>query len=336
MRGVPRTRDQSDQTLRVWILGFPSGGHSMQCHTLMAYGFIFSGQGAQQVGMGKSLSDHSAAAHACFDSANEQLPFDLKQLCFEGPESELTETKICQPALYVHGYSIVAALREAGKLPPIGAACGLSLGELTAYAVAGVYDFATGLRIVAERGRLMQECCESTQGGMASLIGGDVPAAEKLATACDVDLGNINCPGQTVLSGEAGKIKQAIAKAKDAGFKMALPLKVAGAYHSRLMQPAADQFEAFLHELPDFNAPQVPVFSNATGERIEDPAEIKRALVAQVTSTVRWTDCFTGAAKLNIIDFYECGPGGVLAGLAKRIDRDRAVTSLSEYGDLNL
>ena len=308
----------------------------MQCVNLMAYGFIFSGQGAQQIGMGKSLVEQSAAARRCFERAGEVLPFDLQAICFEGPEAALTETKVCQPALYVHGYSIVEALREAGKLPEIGAACGLSLGELTAYAVAGVFDFETGLRVVAERGRLMQEACEATQGGMASLIGGDIPSAEKLAAECDVDLGNLNCPGQTVLSGEAVKVQDAVSKAKAAGFKMAVPLKVAGAYHSRLMQPAADQFAAFLDSLPTFNEPQIPVFSNFTGKQISDPAEIKSALVAQVTSTVCWTDCFSGVVSLGINEFYECGPGGVLAGLAKRIDREAKVTSLSEYQDLPL
>jgi [acyl-carrier-protein] S-malonyltransferase len=308
----------------------------MQCLTFMAFGFIFSGQGAQQVGMGKSLYENSAAARACFDQAKDILPFDLKQLCFEGPENELTQTKVCQPALYVHGYSIVAALREAGKLPEIAGAAGLSLGELTAYAVAGVYDFETGLRIVAERGRLMQECCEATVGTMASLIGGDVPSAEKLAAECDVDLGNLNCPGQSVLSGEVDKVKAAVAKAKEAGFKMAVPLKVAGAYHSRLMKPAAEKFDAFLKSLPPFSAPAVPVFSNALGARIEDPDQIKQALVDQVTSTVRWTDCVQAMMALGIKDYYECGPGGTLAGLAKRIDRDLNVTSLSTYEELPL
>lgn len=286
--------------------------------------------------MGQSLVAESEAARHCFETADKVLPFKLTELCFQGPETALTETKVCQPALYVHGYSIVTALREAGKMPALGAACGLSLGELTAYAAAGVFDFETGLRIVAERGRLMQEACETTEGTMASLIGGDIPSAEKLAAECDVDIGNFNCPGQTVLSGEKQKVMAAVSKAKEAGFKMAVPLKVAGAYHSRLMQPAADQFAAFLAELPAFNVPEVPVFSNATGQQISDPEAIKQALVAQVTSSVRWTECFNGAAATGLDGFYECGPGGVLAGLAKRIDRDQRVTSLSEYGDLPL
>ncbi|WP_309379832.1 ACP S-malonyltransferase [Cerasicoccus frondis] len=299
----------------------------------MAVAFIFSGQGAQAVGMGKSLCENSEAAKQVFDQANDVLGWDLKTVCFEGPVETLTETRVCQPALYVHGIAVVAALREQGKLPEIGGAAGLSLGELTALHLAGVFDFATGLEIVAKRGALMQEACESTNGGMTSLLGGDLQAAYDLAAAHDVDVANLNCPGQTVLSGDKDKIANATAAAQDAGFKRAIPLNVAGAYHSRLMQPAADAFEAFLAE-KDFAAPIMPVFTNTTGQEIKAPAEIKQALVKQVVSAVRWEDCFRGLIALGMNEFYECGPGGTLAGLAKRIDRDASVKSLSEFADL--
>ncbi|MGE9294762.1 MAG: ACP S-malonyltransferase [Puniceicoccales bacterium] len=299
----------------------------------MAVGFIFSGQGAQAVGMGRSLSENSAAAKAIFEQANDVLGWDLKGACFDGPESTLTETRVCQPALYVHGIAIFEALREAGKLPEIGGAAGLSLGELTALHVAGVFDFATGLEVVAERGRLMQLSCEATKGGMASLIGGDLQAAYDLAQKHDIDVANLNCPGQTVLSGDADRVTVAVGDAKAAGFKMAIPLKVAGAYHSRLMQPAADAFAEFL-KTKDFAKPNFPIFTNTTGREISEPEEIKAALVSQVVSSVRWEDCFRGLVALGMTEFYECGPGGVLAGLAKRIDRDAKVVSLSEYADL--
>lgn len=294
---------------------------------------IFSGQGAQSVGMGKSLCANSAAAQAVFDAANEALGWDLKQICFEGPAETLTETRVCQPALYTHGIAIVETLRERGQLPEIGGAAGLSLGELTALHVAGVFDFATGLKVVAERGRLMQEACEATQGGMASLIGGDLQSAYDLAKKHDVDVANLNCPGQTVLSGDKERVMAAVGDAKAAGFKMAVPLKVAGAYHSRLMQPAADAFASYLEGV-EFKAPTIPVFTNTTGEQVSDPADIKAALVKQVVSSVRWEDCFRGLVALGLTDFYECGPGGVLAGLAKRIDRDAKVTSFAEFADL--
>ncbi|MEO0793737.1 MAG: ACP S-malonyltransferase [Verrucomicrobiota bacterium] len=299
----------------------------------MAVAYIFSGQGAQAVGMGKSLSENSAAARNIFDQANEVLGWDLKSACFAGPAETLTETRVCQPALYVHGIAMVEALREAGKLPEIGGAAGLSLGELTALHVVGVFDFATGLKIVEKRGQLMQEACETTEGGMASLIGGDLQAAYDLAQKHDVDVANLNCPGQTVLSGDKSRIADVVAEAKSAGFKMAIPLKVAGAYHSRLMQPAAVAFAEFLTDI-EFKTPTHPVFTNTTGREVSEPSAVKQALVEQVVSSVRWEDCFRGLLALGFSTSYECGPGGVLAGLAKRIDRDAKVVSLSEYSDL--
>lgn len=301
----------------------------------MSIGFIFAGQGAQLVGMGKSLYENSKAAQRCFDEANDVLGFDLKSICFAGPESALTETKVCQPALYVHGIAVVAALKEAGKLPMIKATFGLSLGELTALAVAEVYDFATGLQIVAERGRLMQEVCDATDGGMASLIGGSIELAQELSDECDVDIGNLNCPGQTVLSGEQQKIDLAISKAKEKGFKMAIPLKVAGAYHSRLMQSASDAFADYIQDFT-FATPKMTVFTNTTGQAVQEPAAIKQALVRQIVATVRWDDCMQRGIEMGINTFYECGPGNILAGLAKRIDRDVVVTSLAAYEDLSI
>lgn len=287
------------------------------------------------MGMGQSLYAESPIARRLFDEANDILGWDIKRACFEGPESLLTETRVCQPALYIHGYAIYSILKDAGKLQDLKAALGLSLGELTALAVAEVYDFSTGLKIVAERGRLMQEACERTQGGMASLIGGEAVKAQELAQKYDVDVGNYNCPGQIVLSGDKDRIEAVIAEAKTAGFKMAVPLKVAGAYHSRLMQSAADQFAVFLKNI-SFAAPKSTVFTNVTGQVVREPQEIKEMLVKQVTSAVKWEDCMRGAIGLSIDTFYECGPGGVLAGLAKRIDRAVQVTPLSEYQELPL
>lgn len=280
--------------------------------------------------MGRSLYENSAQARELFEQADAVLGWSLTEACFEGPEEKLTETRVCQPALYVHGCAAVAAMKEAGKLPQISCAAGLSLGELTAHAIAGTYDFATGLKLVAERGRLMQEACDATAGAMASLIGGTPEAAEALAQKHDVDVGNVNCPGQIVLSGSKDGIAAAVAEAKEAGFKMAVPLKVAGAYHSRLMKPARDAFEEFIRVL-DFKEPVIPVFTNTTGEVIRDPDGIKAALVAQVTSTVLWSACFSGMIAMGVKEFYECGPGNTLAGLARRIDREASVVTKGEW-----
>ncbi len=298
----------------------------------MKTALLFSGQGAQYVGMGKSLYDNYKEVRSYWDSANDILSFDLKSISFHGPEEQLTDTSICQPALYVHGFSIYKILQKANKLENLTAALGLSLGELTALAVAQVYDFQTGLRIVAERGRLMQEACKATDGSMASLIGGTQELVKELCKNCDVDMANINCPGQIVISGERFKIEEACNQAKEMAFSRVIPLKVAGAYHSRLMKSAADAFEKFLASI-EFKVPQLKVFTNTTGKAIEDPTEIKKALVKQVVSSVLWEDCMVNAAKLGIEEFIECGPGKVLSGLARRINKDWVVRSVSEFSD---
>ncbi len=298
----------------------------------MALGLLFSGQGAQHVGMGRSLYDNAASARALYDEANAVLGYDFKKICFEGPMEELTQTRVCQPALYVLGFAAAKILAEKGKLDQCACAAGLSLGELTALAAAGVFDFATGLRLVAARAELMQKACEATQGGMAALIGGDRPTAETLAKDCDIDLANLNCPGQIVISGEADKVTKAASLAKERGFKMAMPLKVAGAYHSRLMAAAS---AAYADVLKDgvFKEPRFPVFTNVTGREVRAPADIKAALVKQIVSPVLWEDCQRGALALGVTEYYECGPGAVLAGFAKRIDKAIVIKPASEWTD---
>jgi [acyl-carrier-protein] S-malonyltransferase len=299
----------------------------------MALALLFAGQGAQKVGMGRSLRESSAAARALYDEAAGVLGWDLAKVSFEGPETELTQTKVCQPALFVHGLALVAALREKGGLPEVRYALGLSLGEVTAFAAAGVFDFATGLRIVAERGRLMQAACEQTSGAMAAIIGETREAVTKLCMDWGVEAANFNAPGQIIISGDKAKLASAVDAAKALGMKKVIPLNVAGAYHSRLMEPARQAFEAFLGGIA-FAAPRFVVFSNTTGSAISDPAEIKRALVRQVVSPVLWEDCMRAAAAAGATAFWELGPGGVLAGLARRTDKSWAVRSLSEYADL--
>jgi len=300
----------------------------------MSTALLFSGQGAQVVGMGKSLYEGSATAKSLYDRAAQVLPFDLRQVCFEGPAELLTETRVCQPALFVQGYAIAQILQERGKLPDLKACLGLSLGELTAYAFAGVWDFETGLKVVAERGRLMQLACDQTKGGMAAVIGGSREDIFKLCAAFDIDAANFNCPGQVVISGDADKVAQAVARAKEFGpFKLVKPLAVAGAYHSRLMEPARQAFEAYLQDI-EFKRPRVTVYANTTGGTLAEPAELRAALVKQVVSSVLWEDDCQAAAASGVTQFYECGPGGVLAGMMKRSAPSAPVTSLHEFADI--
>ena len=295
---------------------------------------LFSGQGAQKVEMGKSLYENSAIARDLYDRAAKTLPFDLKQICFEGPQETLTETRVCQPALFTQGYVIAQILREQGKLADLDCVLGLSIGELTAYAVAGVWDFETGLKVVAERGRLMQEACDATKGGMAAIIGGSREDVLAYCKEFDVDAANFNTPGQIVISGDADKIVAACKKNDETKkFKRAIPLVVAGAYHSRLMEPARAKFAAFL-ETVEFKAPQIPVFTNTTGKEISDPAAMREALAKQVVSSVLWEDCVRGAVARGVTETIECGPGGVLTGMVKKIAPEVVGKAVSEFSEI--
>jgi [acyl-carrier-protein] S-malonyltransferase len=301
----------------------------------MALAFLFAGQGAQKVGMGKSIYEQSPAGRALYDEANRVLGWNLTDLSFEGPEAELTQTKVCQPALFVHGLALVEALRERGKIPTGEPhfALGLSLGEVTAYCAAGALDFATGLRVVAERGRLMQQACEQTSGGMAAVVGEERTKVRELCSEFDIELANFNAPGQIIVSGEKAKVSAAVAAAKDRGMKKVIPLNVAGAYHSRLMEPARAAFAAVLDSI-SFRAPKFPVFSNTSGQVVTEPTAIKSALAKQVVSPVLWEDCMRSAAAAGAGEFWELGPGGVLSGLARRTDKSWAVKSFSEFSDV--
>ena len=291
---------------------------------------LFPGQGAQAVGMGKAWFEASETIRNCFEIADKILPFKVSSLCFEGPEEVLQETRVCQPALFVLGYSIFAHLKQIGffEQHPLVCATGNSLGELTALGVAGVFDFETGLKIVAERGRLMQEACDAQPTGMLALIAGSLELAEKLCQDFDLDISNRNCPGQIVVSGLLENLEKAQFVAKERGFKMAIPLKVAGAYHSRWMQPAREAFEAFLKTIPLQN-PSITVLSNTTGEAIEDAEAIRTALGVQLTSTVLFEKCLRNCATYAY-DCLECGPGNVIAGLAKRTEANLRVKSAAE------
>ena len=284
------------------------------------------------MGMGKSLFVGSASARALYDEANRVLGWDLARVSFEGPDAELTQTRICQPALFVHGMALHAILKEQGKLGDVGYALGLSLGEITALTAAEVFDFATGLRVVAERGRLMHLACEQSSGTMASIIGEERSKVDELCREFDVEMANLNCPGQIVISGEKSRIGAALATARDRGMRKVIPLNVAGAYHSRLMEPARAAFAAFLETVP-FNRPTLTVFTNTTGRAVAEPGDIRTALIKQVVSPVLWEDCMRASADAGAAGFWELGPGAVLAGLARRTNRDWNVRSFAEWAD---
>lgn len=283
--------------------------------------------------MGKSLHDGSAAARALYEEANRVLGWDLTKICFEGPDAELTQTRVCQPALFVHGLAVLAAMKERGKLPEVKFALGLSLGEVTALTAAGVFDFATGLKVVAKRGELMQLACEKSVGGMAALIGEERAKVYELCQEFDIEAANFNAPGQIIVSGEKAKVDALVAAAKDKGLKRVMALNVAGAYHSRLMEPARAAFAEFLEGVT-FNRPAFTVFTNTTGKEVSEPAQIREALVKQVVSSVLWEDCMRSAVAAGVTEFWEFGPGAVLSGLARRTEKAWVVKSFSELSEI--
>ena len=290
---------------------------------------LFAGQGAQVVGMGKDLADEFPAAADLFRQADEILGRKLSDIAWNGPIEELTKTSNCQPALFVHGLACFSISRELSGDFPVGGAAGLSLGEMTAHAAAGTFDFENGLKLVQKRGEFMDEACAETIGGMAAMIGGLENDVRQLAADEDVDVANINAPGQIVISGELAKVEAAVGVAKEYGIRRATMLNVAGAYHSRLMESAYEKLGAGLLEV-QMQVPQFPVISNVTGREVETLPEIRQTLQDQVTSTVRWVDCMERLVDLGCDLFIELGPGGVLAGLLKRTRKDVEVISVGD------
>ena len=293
--------------------------------------FVFPGQGSQFVGMGKGLYENSSLAKELFDKADEILGFKITDIMFAGTDDELRQTKVTQPAVFLH--SVISALCMGDEFVPAMVA-GHSLGEFSALVAAGALSFEDGLRLVHARALAMQKACEVSEGTMAAIIGLPDEKVEEVCAEVSTE-GNVvipanyNCPGQLVISGNVNAVNAACEKLKAAGAKRALPLKVSGAFHSPLMQPAKEELQVAI-EQTTINAPKCPVYQNVDGKPHTDAAEIKSNLIAQLTSPVRWTSSVQNMIADGANDFTECGPGKALQGMISRIDNTVTAHGIEE------
>lgn len=295
--------------------------------------FVFSGQGAQTAGMGKDICNASSAAAMVFEKADAALGWSISDICFSGPDEKLTESRYCQPAIYTMSAACLAAFNEKHvDVRPLATA-GLSLGEFAALCASGVFAFEDGLKLVAKRGELMDAACRETQGGMASVLGGNIDIIREVCDECDIDVANLNCPGQVVVSGEKERVERAVKTLKEKGLRRVIPLKVAGAFHSRLMQSAADKFKDTIADV-ELKAPQVPVAQNFTGKFTRDVEEIRSNLVSQVAGSVLWEECVKTTVTTGARQIVEFGPGAVLSGLIKRIDGNVATYNINSIENI--
>ncbi len=291
--------------------------------------YVFPGQGAQFVGMGKDLYENSELGKELFDKANEILGFNITELMFNGTDEDLRQTKVTQPAIFLH--SVILAKTLGADFKPEMVA-GHSLGEFSALVANGALSFEDGLKLVSQRAMAMQKACEIEPSTMAAIIGLDDETVVKVCAEIDevVVPANFNCPGQLVISGSMKGIELACEKLKEAGAKRALPLKVGGAFHSPLMEPARVELEAAI-ENTTFSTPTCPVYQNVNAMPVSDPAEIKKNLVAQLTAPVRFTQTMMNMIADGASSFTEVGPGKVIQGLVKKVDRKMETAGVDSY-----
>lgn len=291
--------------------------------------FVFPGQGAQYVGMGKDLYDNSPEAKDLFEKANEILGFRITDLMFEGTDEDLKQTKVTQPAIFLHSVILAKTLGETFK-PEMTA--GHSLGEFSALVSAGAMNFEDGLKLVSKRALAMQKACEAEPSTMAAIVGLEDAVVEEVCDSIDdvVVAANYNCPGQLVISGSIAGVDKACEQLTEKGAKRALKLPVGGAFHSPLMEPARTELAAAI-EATEFSTPVCPVYQNVNAQAVTDPAVIKENLVAQLTAPVKWTQTVQNMIADGVSSFTEVGPGKVLQGLVKKVDRKMETTGYSTY-----
>ncbi len=287
--------------------------------------YVFPGQGAQFSGMGKDLYENSALAKEMFNQANEILGFDIQKVMFEGTDEELKQTKVTQPAIFLHSTILAACLGDAFQPDMVA---GHSLGELSALVANNTLKFEDGLKLVYKRALAMQEACEAVPSTMAAILGLEDQIVEEICATVDgvVVPANYNCPGQLVISGSIPAVEEACAKLTEAGAKRALLLPVGGAFHSPLMEPAREELAAAI-EATTFSNPICPVYQNVTASAVTDPQEIKANLIAQLTAPVRWTQSMHAMIADGATEVIEVGPGKVLQGLFKKVDRSFPTSS---------
>ncbi len=289
----------------------------------MKHAYVFPGQGAQFSGMGKDLYENNESAKALFEKADEILGFRITDIMFGGTADELKQTKVTQPAVFLHSVILAKVL---GVKPD--AVAGHSLGEFSALVVSGAVSFEDGLRLVSKRAMAMQKCCENRPGSMAAILGLDDAVVEQACADIDgvVVAANYNCPGQLVISGADEAVDAACARLKEAGARRALRLPVGGAFHSPLMEDARAELEQAIAEV-EFHTPVCPIYQNVDAQPQTDPEKIKANLIAQLTAPVRWTQIVRNMLADGVTEFTELGPGNVLQGLIKKVDAEAAVES---------
>ena len=296
----------------------------------MKSAYVFPGQGSQWVGMGRDLYQNYDAARAVFEQADKALGFPLSRLCFEGPEEELVRTVNAQPAIVTISFACLEASRSVNAgLPPAGFVAGHSLGEYTALAAAGVLDFATTVYLARERGRLMHQAGQLTPGGMAAIIGLDEAPLAEVCEQTGTRIANINCPGQIVISGAKENLSKAMEMVKERGAHRAIPLQVSGAFHTPLMQPAVDGMAEIMATL-NFSNPTIPIIGNTTAQPLATAEAVKEELLNQLCNCVQWQRSIEYMVNDGVFNFIEIGPGRVLAGLIKRIDRNVKIVNIGD------